>query len=143
MAASFQRFSDSISRGISTIGAKTSNTLEKAKLKTQIDALNREIDKIHSVLGADLYIMWERGAIDVSVFNEKFEYIKNNKQKIAELNESINALGEKDDNIFKTTQPTAESSDAAAGVIICPNCGEAFNEPVKFCRKCGANLQNL
>ncbi len=143
MAASFQRFSDSISRGISSIGAKTSNTLEKAKLKTKIDSLNRDIDKVYSVIGADLYIMWEKGAVDINVFAEKLEYIKKNKEEIAKLNQSIDELGEKDDQIFKTTQAAPEEPAAVANAVVCPTCGETFNEPVKFCRKCGANLQNL
>ncbi len=139
----------SVNRGITTIGVKTSASLERSKIMTHIDSLEKDNKKAYAALGEEAYELWESGSEDFSKLYEKFELIKKRKADIEELTEQYKLIDEKNNEILGKTDAgqadsAAEQEGAVAnaqGMYYCANCGEAFDTPVKFCRKCGSKMQ--
>lgn len=51
MSDAFDKLRSSLNRGITTISVKTSSSLEKTKLKTHIESLTNDIQKLYSEAG--------------------------------------------------------------------------------------------
>ncbi len=76
MAGEFGKFKDSFNKSIANIGAKASNSVEKSRLKGQLDAFNKEADIMITELGRQAYAIWREGNTDFSSLNPQFEQIK-------------------------------------------------------------------
>ncbi len=90
----FKKFKTSLNKGISTISTMTSNTIEKSKLSTQIDTLEKDIQKIYMSIGEDAYLEWKTDPNKYLEFTNNFEEIKINLEKIQELTEKLNTIGD-------------------------------------------------
>ena len=134
----FQKIKTSVNRGITTISVKTSSSLEKSKIKTHIDSLEKEIQKSLYSVGEEVYGIWESGTTDYQKIVDKLTAVKQKKAEIEQLTLELNSIDDRDDQILGKNQ---EEEQSAAGTV-CPNCGSRYDVPVKFCRKCGNNLQN-
>ncbi|MCM1040792.1 MAG: zinc ribbon domain-containing protein [Ruminococcus sp.] len=146
MADPIQKLKNSMNRGITTISVKTSSSLEKSKINMHIDTLEKEIQSLFFAIGSDAYNLWESGAFDSEMLTENFNSVKQKKAEIAQLNAELEAIDKRDNQILGTAaQNTAAPAPAAlsSAAIFCPQCGAAYETPVKFCRKCGCNLQNI
>ncbi len=82
MNDTFERIKSSVNQGITKISIKTSTTIEKSKIKSHIESLNKDIDEEFEAIGRMAYKMWEDGTSDSSKIKERFEVIK---QKYAEI----------------------------------------------------------
>jgi len=151
----FDKFKKSVNRGITTISVKTQGSMEKSKITMHIDSLEKEIEKTYSVIGKEAYAVWESEEKDFSALTEKFESIRETKEKIEGLKAEIESIAAKNNEILGKMGEEAEAEAMAAtqvvgaaqpvamqaaGNIVCPNCGQTYDTPVKFCRKCGQSL---
>lgn len=136
MADAFDKFKSSLNRGITTINVKASSFSEKTKIKTHIDTLNSEIQKLFSEIGQTAFTKWQNGDEDTSALVSLYEQIQAKQDNIVELNNQLSAIDERDNQILGT-KPAAP---AAAPAIVCPSCGAGYDTPVKFCRSCGFKM---
>ena len=158
----FDKFKKSVNRGITTISVKTQGSMEKSKISMHIDSLEKEIEKTYSVIGKEAYAIWESEEKDFSALTEKLESIRETKEKIEGLKAEIESIEEKNNEILGKMNEEAEVAlnaapnaapnaspaagiDAPAGIqapgaMVCPNCGQTYDTPVRFCRKCGQSL---
>lgn len=143
MADPIQKLKNSMNRGITTISVKTSSSLEKSKINMHIESLEKEVQSLLYTIGKDAYDIWENGASDFESLTEKFSSVKQKKAEITQLTAELDAIDQRDKQILGTPQNTAEAVPQASGSFFCPQCGAAYDTPVKFCRKCGCNLQNI
>lgn len=137
MADAFDKFKSSLNRGIATISVKTSSSLEKSKLRTHIDSLKSDIQKLYFEIGETAYNKWLNADPDCTALERMFEEIKTKQQTISELSDELNSIDERDNQILgtKTEKPAANSN------VFCPSCGASYDAPVKFCRSCGFKMQ--
>lgn len=142
MADPIQKLKNSMNRGITTISVKTSSSLEKTKLNTHIDTLEKDIQNLYNVIGSTAYALWESGASDFGALTEKFNSVQQRKSEIARLIAERDSIALRDNQILGTPAQAPPEASRAPGAIFCPQCGSAYDTPVKFCRKCGCNLQN-
>lgn len=143
MADAIQKLKDSMNRGITTISVKTSSSLEKSKINMHIDSLEKEIQGLFHSVGTGAYGLWESGALNFQPLEETLSSIKQKKAEIAQLAAERDSIDQRDSQILgMTAQNSAPQPSPASVGIICLQCGAAYDTPVKFCRKCGCNLQN-
>ncbi|MBO4981855.1 MAG: zinc ribbon domain-containing protein [Lachnospiraceae bacterium] len=144
-----EKFKMSVNRGITTIGVKTSASLERSKILTHIDSLEKDNKRAYALLGEEAYELWESGAEDFSRLVDKFELIKKRKKDIEELTEELNSIEDKSNEILGRTDAGQSGTEAVAGAeanaeaparVFCSQCGEGYDIPVKFCRKCGNKM---
>lgn len=138
MADAFQNLKSALNRGITTINVKTSSSLEKSKIKTHIESLTRDIERDISAAGEAAYKLWADNSQDYSSLESYFETIKDRYDDIARLNEQLNAIDDRNNQILGNTAP--EVREVARPKFICTNCGAQYENPVKFCRKCGNKM---
>lgn len=135
----FQKFKSSVNRGIATISVKTSSTLEKSKIKTHIESLNREIEKDLTLIGDAAYKIWSSGETDFSGLFARFEIIKNKYKEVEDLTVQLSAIDERDNQILGNN--VVEEAEESIPKYICTKCGTQYEAPVKFCRKCGNKME--
>lgn len=135
MADAFEKFKSSINRGITTISMKTASSLEKTKLKTHIDSLKSENQRLIVEIGELAYKKWYNSDPDCTQLEQLFTKVKENQQAISELTTELAAIDERDSEVLgnKVEKP-------AGPEIVCPNCGAGYDAPVKFCRSCGFKM---
>lgn len=131
----FQKFKSTVNRGITTISVKTSSTLEKSKIKTHIESLNRDIEKDLIAVGEAAYKIWLSDNMDFSGLAAKFEIIKGKYKEAEDLTVELSSIDERDNRILGNS--VAEEPEETLKKFICTNCGTQYDVPVKFCRKCG------
>ena len=138
MADAFQKIKSSWNRGITTISVKTSSSLEKSKLKTHMESLNREVEKEIAAAGEAAYKLWLENSQDYASLETYFVSVKSKQDEIAQLNEQLESIDERDNQILGNASP--EVQEEVAPKFICTNCGTQYEAPVKFCRKCGNKM---
>lgn len=133
------KFGDSMNRAITKINVKTSSSLEKSKLKTHIDTLTRESEELLKIISEEVYVLW----LYAQPFNpeliRKFELVKQKREEIERLTVEINAIDERDKELFGST--SQEQANAYVQKNICPRCSSENELGARFCRKCGNQLQ--
>ena len=135
MADAFEKFKSSINRGITTISMKTASSLEKTKLKTHMDSLKNENQRLIVEIGELAYKKWYNSDPDCTQLEQLFNKVKENQQTIADLTAQLSAIDDRDNEVLgnKVEKP-------ASPEIVCPNCGAGYETPVKFCRSCGFKM---
>ena len=83
MADAFEKFKSSINRGVTAINVKTNASLEKAKIKTQIETIQNEVQGMMGAVGEAVFLMWQRGDAEYSKLNNHLEVIRKKKAEIA------------------------------------------------------------
>lgn len=127
---------ESFSKGLTAINVKTSSFLEAKKIQTYIATLNSEIEALEKEIGSAIYEQWdETGDVSLQLIGEQLMMIRQKQQTIAEQTRAAEELAKKEQEILGT------GDSAKPGRIFCPNCGQAYDTPAKFCRKCGTKLQ--
>lgn len=141
MADAFQKFKSSVNRGIATISVKGSSVVEKSKIKTHIDSLNRELEKELMLIGDLAYKIWTNDNSDFSSLNTRFEAIKGKLAEIESLRTELNAIDERDNQILGSNTAQPEVLNEAAKHF-CTQCGAQYETLPKFCRKCGNKMSD-
>ena len=129
----FKKFKSSINRGVTAISLKTSSSLEKAKIKTHIESITNEIERAIVTVGETAYGIWKSGEGDPAILEEMFRQIKQKEDEIEQLNAEYESIDERDNQILGTVAEEVPGN-------VCPNCGEVYDAPAKFCRKCGTKM---
>lgn len=138
----FEKMKSSLNRGMTAISQKTSSSLEKVKIKSNIDSLNAEIEKMMNAVGKAAYAVWESGSSDYDSMAGLFSAVKQKKDEVVSLQSEYDSIDEKNSQIPE--QPAAEENTASenrAEGIVCPNCGTQSPVFARFCKKCGHRLQ--
>ena len=138
----FQKIGDSMSRAITKISVKTSSSLEKSKIKMHIESLTKDVQKMLTDVGEEVYALWLNGESSHQLLTEKLEAVKQKKNEIEQLSIELASIDDRDNEILGTK---AEAEQKTEVVIpqkpCCPNCGSEHDPVAKFCRKCGHKLQ--
>lgn len=140
MADAFENLKSAWNRGITTISVKTSSSLEKSKLKTHIESLTKDIEREYSLIGEEAYKLWQESKEYHSVVVTRFETVLAKQQEIAQLNEQLASIDERDSKILGNASAPAEKPEDTTPKFFCGNCGAQYDAPVKFCRKCGNKM---
>ncbi len=138
----FFKFGDSMSRAITKISVKTSSSLEKSKIKMHIESLTKDVQKMLTDVGEEVYALWLNGESSNQSLAEKLEAVKQKKKEIEQLSIELASIDDRDNEILGTkaeAEPKAEV--AVPQKPCCPNCGSEHESTAKFCRKCGHKLQ--
>lgn len=140
----FGKLKSSFSRSITTISIKTASSLEKMKIKTHIESICSEREKLIAAVGEAAYALWEAGCCDVSSLNEQFSVIRQKKEEIARLETEYAAIDQRDGQILGTQASKEAAAFLAAEEpmegITCPSCGSSYVKQVRFCKVCGTRL---
>ncbi|MBE6963978.1 MAG: hypothetical protein E7443_05225 [Ruminococcaceae bacterium] len=136
-----QKFGGSMSRAITKISIKTSSSLEKAKIKLHIESLTKDVQKMLSELGENVYSLWLNGEFSIQSQTETLEAIKQKCYEINQLTMEMASIDDRDSEILGTKTEAEQKAPAAPQVPHCPNCGAEHEPAAKFCCKCGHNLQ--
>lgn len=132
----FQKLRSSVNRGITTISVKTSSSLEKAKLRTHIESIETEIQRLIVSAGEMAYAKWEQKDSEYAPLEAIFQTISQKKSEIAALTEELNGIDERDNQIL------GSAAAETPAVLVCPGCGAQYDTTVRFCRQCGHRLQD-
>lgn len=135
-----EKLKSSINRGVTAINVKTSSTLEKAKLKTQMDTINNEVQRMMTAVGEAVYLMWQKEDRDLSKLDEHLEVVKQKKAEAAALADQIAAIDARNDQILGTGNTDVSITLDAPVNQTCSACGSVCAEGAKFCRTCGNKL---
>lgn len=141
MADAFQKFKSSVNRGIATISVKSSSALEKSKIKTHIESLNRDLEKELMLIGDVAYKLWSDGNSDFSSLNTRFETVKGKLAEIESLKAELESIDERDNQILGNNNTQPEVLNEAAKYF-CTQCGAQYETLPKFCRKCGNKMSD-
>ena len=136
----FGKIKASVNRGIATISVKTTSTVEKSKIKTHIETLEKEIERAYRIVGEEMYCKWEQQQLDALAFSVQFEAIQQKKREIAELDAELQAVDEKNNQILGSKSEMNAQSTQTQPRFVCPQCGAQYANPVNFCRKCGNKM---
>lgn len=135
---------DTFSKGLTTINVKASTFLEANKIKAYIATVNQEIEALKTEIGDLVYCEWcQTQTISEENLQEKLAEIRKKENIIQEQTELARELSEKEKRILGGTPSASQggmSVEGTAAACVCPNCGQQYETPVKFCRKCGTKL---
>lgn len=81
---------------------QASFALEKSKLNSQIDGINKEIKKLFHSLGDAAYVQWENGSEDFKSLEGMFLTIQQKKEEIVELNKKIAEIEVQERQLMET-----------------------------------------
>ncbi len=116
MAGEFGKFKDSLNKSIASIGAKASNSVEKSRLKNQMDTLSKETDVLMMELGRKVYSSWREGNSDCSVFAPQFELIQTKLTAIQSAFNEIKAIEERERLASQPTPIYVQTQQASNNV---------------------------
>lgn len=126
------------------------------KIKTHIESINAEIERLIYSAGEAAYGVWIQENRDFSALDGILGSIKQKRDEIARLESEYAAIDERDNQILGTseaaaTHPANAQAPAQTAVnapatatdsgVTCPNCGAHYTTPARFCRKCGTQLR--
>lgn len=138
----FQKFGNSMGRAITKISVKTSSSLEKSKIKMHIESLSKEVKKMMTDIGEEVYALWIKGDSSNQSLVEKLEAVKKKKSEIEQLSAELASIDDRDNEILGTKAEIEQKTEVSVPQKpCCPNCGTTCDVTAKFCRKCGYKLQ--
>ncbi len=138
----FQKFGDSMNRAITKLSVKTSSSFEKSKIKMHIESLTKDVQKMLTDIGEEVYSLWLNGEYSVQSLSEKLEEIRQKKDEIEQLSAELASIDDRDNAILGTKAEAEQKAESVAPQkMCCPNCGSEYEPAAKFCRKCGYKLQ--
>ena len=146
MADMLEKLKSSVNRGVATINVKASSSIEKSKLRTHIETLERDIEKLEQKAGIMAFEIWKQEG-DYTLLNETFLSIQQKKEEIELLNAQFAEIDEKNQQILGTSgtdapaQEASSSSAPAQPTAFCVNCGAGYVKAPKFCTRCGSKME--
>ena len=128
---------DKINTIAKNVGEKTGEAIEITKLNAKISGEKSAMAELYKQLGEKIYEKYAAGAYQDADMTELFAAVDARRANIAEAEDKIKAI--KEENQART-QTVAPEQAASAGAV-CPGCGAAVAEGVKFCNQCGTKLE--
>lgn len=128
---------DKINTIAKNVGEKTGEAIEITKLNAKISGEKSAMADLYKQLGEKIYEKYASGAYQDADMAELFTAVDARRANIAEAEDKIKAI--KAENQAKA-QPVPQEQAAPAGAV-CPGCGAAVAEGVKFCNQCGTKIE--
>ena len=128
---------DKINTIAKNVGEKTGDAIEITKLNAKISSEKSAIADIYKQLGERIYEKYASGAYQDADMAELFTAVDARRANIAEAEDKIKAI--KAENEAKA-QSASQAQAAPAGTV-CPGCGAAVADGVKFCNQCGTRVE--
>lgn len=119
---------------------------QKIELKRQIMTERKKIQNLYITIGDGIYEMWENDNININTISSHMQEIKSAKSKINGLELKSSEIDRKNAEVLGDIKAKAKLRESVeqkeeCAKIICPKCKEQYETAVKFCRKCGTQLQ--
>lgn len=128
MADFFDKIKDSLDKGITTVSVKSRQLIETQKIRSQIDALQRQKKTALEELGMSLYQAFLKGeTFNPGDAHSKCENIRN-------LDGQINDREREIEEINKNAEESIQGTPSSRNVC---ECGVELPDNAKFCGKCG------
>ena len=152
MADMLEKIKSSVNRGVTSINVKASSSIEKSKLRTHIETLERDIEKLEQKAGITGFEIWKQAG-DYALLDETFRSIQQKKEEIEalkaqfaqidELNQQILGTAERGNTPAGQAAPVQENPSAAPAqpTVFCVNCGTGYVKAPKFCTRCGCKME--
>lgn len=132
MAANlFDKVKQSLDTGLTTVSAKSKETVEVVKLRGQIKDLQLNRREALEGLGTMVYAMYSNGNFLQDRIDDKCKAIDAIDQEITAKENEIAAIQARTQSAIEATK-----SDMA-----CPNCNTLIPKDSKFCTKCGSKIE--
>lgn len=138
---------NTFSKGLTVLNVKTANFLELNKIKTYITTLNSEIASLKAEIGEDVYGSWSSDREIMSEqLEKKLQMVKEKMAIIRQQEEEAARLTEKEKQILGEQEARGQAAEIRIQappenpVLVCPKCGQAYEQPYKFCKKCGTKM---
>ena len=107
-----------------------------------IESLTKDVQKMLTDIGEEVYSLWLNGEYSVQSLSEKLEEIRQKKDEIEQLSAELASIDDRDNAILGTKAEAEQKTESVAPQkMCCPNCGSEYEPAAKFCRKCGYKLQ--
>jgi rRNA maturation endonuclease Nob1 len=120
----FKKFTDTVSKGVTSATEKAQQTVEVTRLNSQISSKRKEIDKLFASIGESVYGAYEVN--DLSLAEEKVIPFCNEitaiRSEIAVLDDRIKMIRNEKECVCGKRLPQ--------DTRFCPSCGHPFPEPV-------------
>ena len=130
---------DKINTIAKNVGEKTGDAIEITKLNAKISSEKSAIADIYKQLGERIYEKYASGAYQDADMAELFTAVDARRANIAEAEDKIKAI--KAENEAKAQTVAQPAEQAAPAGAVCPGCGAAVAEGVKFCNQCGTRVE--
>lgn len=104
---------------VDVVAKKTEQTVEVQKLKSQIHVMERSNERDYKDIGKMIYDRFKKGEVADEALVELCE-----------------AIAEREESIEKTKKEIAHIK----GFDVCPSCDSHLEPNMKFCPKCGAQV---
>lgn len=114
----FDKYSKKVTDTMNMVQKKTSDTIAVKKLEMQTKTMQGEIDTLCQAIGKRVYAA----------------HVSGNAPELEDLFEGIDALN-------KRIAEAQVEMDKLNSIRRCENCGEALNEGVRFCSRCGTPVK--
>lgn len=121
------------------VGEKTGDAIEITKLNAKISGEKSSITELYKQLGEKIYEKYAEGAFQDGDLAELFLAVDAHKANIANAEGRIEAIKAENEARARTARE-AEAVPAATAGAVCPSCGAAVAEGVKFCNQCGTKI---
>jgi len=131
MADIFDKIVVGINKGVSTIGANSKAMIERAKINTAIDTLEKERALKINQLGYAIYEK-HRDSGDISLDEIT--------SALAEITACDTKIAEQKDMLLKMEEEAKKEPEPVAAEAGVCTCGHNNKPEAKFCSKCGSKL---
>ena len=151
---SFSKWKNKINKKVNTLGTKTSYAMDRSKARKQITQIQEEIVIVKQEIGDIVYknrnndFTLELLETLLAHIEEKETSINHLEAHIEELNELSRLAGlevEEEttasvNESFSTESVENEQEAPTTNQFTCSKCKQTYEEPKKFCKKCGHKM---
>ena len=147
----FQKWKKKVNKKVNTLSSKTSFAVDRSKARKQIGVFEEEIKLLKQEIG-EIVNMNRNSLFSVTMVNYQLAQIETKERAIAQLEQEIEELnvrskaaGIKEEIIEATAKKNLVLNEInqdtpLTQTLQCANCNEHYDEPKKFCEKCGYSM---
>lgn len=147
----FQKWKKKMNKKVNTLSSKTSFAVDRSKARKQIGVFEEEIKVLKQEIG-EIVNMNRNSLFSVTMVNYQLAQIETKESAIAQLEQEIEELSARSkaagikeevvkDNAGNYIVIDEINTDTPiTQTFTCDNCNMHFDEPKKFCEKCGYSM---
>jgi len=146
MSEFLDKVKQGISKGITTASVKSKELIDVTRLKNKISTLEKKKQDLIEELGDIVYAMFLKNNINVSIIQEKGNFIKNIEGQMDALRLEIVEVQKMAKESFSEKMPpdkmpAADKQDnIVADGSFCRKCHDELEAGAKFCANCGEKV---
>jgi len=133
-------FLDKLNTIAKNVGEKTGDAIEITKLNAKISSEKSAMNELYKQLGEKIYEKYAAGAYQDVDMAALFTEVDAHRANIAEAEGKIDAIKAENEAKAQAAEVQPAEKAAPAGAV-CPGCGAAVAEGIKFCNQCGTKLE--